>query len=526
MSCANASPRRSRAPAVRPEPDASTLTPSALVSESRPIPIRVSIPQNGSVAELVIGPVDDPSTITLDLAIAALRASEVELTDEVRDRTQTLVGSIRACADNRAIVAMATPPVHGEDGKITWAVEDPAGPESKSPEGDDHHTSDGARIDYYNKSRFATVAKGDRLGMITKPTVGVDGRDVRGRKLVAKSGKPARLRLDETIFEDDAGNLIAQTDGILSRSSIGASIRDLLEVEGYVDFSTGNVNFSGDVAVYRGVRDLFVVDAKGNIEIQGLIEAADIRCGGDLTASGGMAGRERGSIRTGGDLSARYLDGACVEVGGVLRVEREIINCTVIAHDRIDSPKGSILGGQTRCTGQLRVGTLGSASGVPTEIVVFTVPRLEPRRAALHQALDDLAEAQHTLERKMAQLSGVGGRLTAEQKEQQTALAFELLQHSERVAKCQASLDQVEERIRRFRTVDVRADRFIYSGVRIVMGDRTLIITQDLKGPVMIARGRDGDLILREGELGPSTPLASFAKVRVAVPVDPEARAA
>ena len=500
-----------------------SLTPSPTVSESRPIPIRVSIPQNGSVAELVIGPVDDPSTITLDLAIAALRASEVELTEEVRDRTQALVGSIRPCADNRAIVAMATPPVHGEDGKITWTVREPAAPD---PPSDDDDGSDGARIDYYNKSRFATVAKGDRLGMITKPTAGVDGRDVRGRRLVAKSGKPARLRLDETILEDDAGNLIAQTDGILSRSSIGASIRDLLEVEGYVDFSTGNVNFSGDVAVYRGVRDLFVVEAKGNIEIQGLIEAADIRCGGDLTASGGMAGRERGSIRTGGDLSARYLDGARVEVGGVLRVEREIINCTVIAHDRIDSPKGSILGGRTRCTGQLRVGTLGSPSGAPTEIVVFTVPRLEARRAALHQALDDLAEAQHTLERKMAQLSGVGGRLTAEQKEQQTALAFELLQHSERVAKCQASLDRVEERIRRFRMVDVRADRFIYAGVRIVMGDRTHIITQDLKGPVMIARGRDGDLLLREGELGPSTPLASFAKVRVAEPDDPQARAA
>ena len=499
-----------------------SLNPRATVSESRPIPIRVSIPQNGSVAELVIGPVDDPSTITLDLAIAALRASEVELTDEVRDRTQTLVGSIRACADNRAIVAMATPPVHGEDGKITWAVEEPAGADLRSID----EEADGARIDYYNKSRFATVAKGDRLGMITKPTAGVDGRDVRGRKLVAKSGKPARLRLDETIFEDDAGNLIAQTDGILSRSSIGASIRDLLEVEGYVDFSTGNVNFSGDVAVYRGVRDLFVVEAKGNIEIQGLIEAADIRCGGDLTASGGMAGRERGSIRTGGDLTARYLDGARIEVGGVLRVEREIINCTVIAHDRIDSPTGSILGGQTRCTGQLRVGTLGSASGALTEIVVFTVPRLESRRAALHQALDDLAEAQHALERKMAQLSGVGGRLTADQKERQTALAFELLQHSERVAKCQASLDRVEERIRRFRMVDVRADRFIYAGVRIVMGDRTHIITQDLKGPVMIVRGRDGELILREGELGPSTPLASFARVRVAAPPDPEARAA
>jgi uncharacterized protein (DUF342 family) len=492
------------------------------VTDSKAIPIRVSIPQNGSVAELVIGPVDDPASITLDLAIAALRASEVEITDDARDRAQALVDGLKPCAVSRGIVAMATPPVHGTDGAITWAVEDP--PPAPAPEAVSSDTT--SRADHYNRSKFTMVSSGQRIGLVTQPTAGIEGRDVRGRKLACKAGKPVRLRLDETILQDDDGNLIAQRDGILSRSAIGASIRDLLEVEGYVDFSTGNVAFAGDVAVYKGVRDLFVVEAKGNIEVSGLIEAADIRCGGDLIASGGMAGRDRGSIRTGGNLTARYLDSVRIEVGRILRVEREVLHCDTIVHERIDAPSGSIIGGRTRCAGQIRVGTLGTASGTPTDIIVGTVPILDARRADLVAALASLAEAQHALEKQMAQLTAGGGKLSPSMTEKQTALAFELLQLSERVAKCQASLNQVEQRIAAVRTIDVRADRLLYAGVRIILSERAFVIRTDLKGPVLIARGHDGEPILRAGETGSAAPLTSFAHLRSLDSDQPTTRAA
>ncbi len=57
-----------------------------------------------------------------------------------------------------------------------------------------------------------------------------------------------------------------------------------------MDFSTGNIDFEGDVRVLKGIRDIFEVRATGNIEVGGLIEASTIDAGGSVFAKGGMAG--------------------------------------------------------------------------------------------------------------------------------------------------------------------------------------------------------------------------------------------
>lgn len=483
-------------------------------------PIRIAIPQNGSVAELIIAPVDDPAAVTIDLVIAALRASEVEITQEVRDAALAVLAGIRPAAETRGVIARAQPAIHGEHGRVEWLAREP----DAQPTGevhDDGDADDSARADHYTRSRYIMVTAGDHLGTIHEPVPGIDGRDVRGRRIAARTGKPVRLRLDDSILlRHEDGALIAQRDGILSRSAIGASVRDLLEVKGYVDFSTGNIAFGGDVSVIRGVRDLFVVEAKGNLHIRGLIEAAHLRCGGDCIAAGGMAGRDRGSIRTAGSLTARYLDAVRVDVGAVLRVDREMINCTTTVHERIDISSGAIIGGRTVCTGQIRAAAIGAPAGTPTEIVVYSVPQLDSRRAELMAALESLTTARRDLHTRLGHTPANGAGLTGAARQRHTRLAAELREITSRITRCSQSLAAVEDRIAAVRIVDVRADRVLYTGVRIICGEHTYRIRHDLRGPLLIARAQDGALLVREGEAGPAAPLASVAEVTATANTD------
>ena len=105
-----------------------------------------------------------------------------------------------------------------------------------------------------------------------------------------------------------AGKFIAQTAGVLQFRANKITISQALVIDDYVDFSTGNIDFDGDVQVRRGVRDKFRIRATGKVEVQGLIEAAHIETGGDFEAATGMAAKETGRVQIGGSLTAKYLE--------------------------------------------------------------------------------------------------------------------------------------------------------------------------------------------------------------------------
>jgi uncharacterized protein (DUF342 family) len=387
--------------------------------------IRLIISPDNTRAELLIGPRALPDNVTIDEATSLLFECGIEPDNAIRERAKAIIDAWEEETEQLGVVVEGSSPKNGENGRIDWdkaigedesIADDAQGPESQAAQaaGADADEpkppakAEAQPVSFYDRCAFVFVKEGQRLGRVVPPTDGEDGLDVFGNAIAAKPGRAVSLRVDDSILLASDGEMTAQLDGVLSRSRDKASVKQYLELPQGVDFSTGNIDFDGDVKVINGVRDLFKVSATGNLEIAGLIECAQIQAGGDIVSAGGMAGREEGTLRAGGDLTIRYIDSTHVTVGGSLRIEREAINCEITVNGKIESPQASIIGGRTSCIGPIEVAALGSHGGTHTTVIVGCVPPLEEKLTQLDAIIARLESTKEKADEEMQKLKMPG----------------------------------------------------------------------------------------------------------------------
>lgn len=451
--------------------------------------IRVKLAPDGSQAVLVVPASLDRQLLSEELCHQALQEAGVEYTREVAARVREV---LRLCAtstqDVEAPVAKASPAVDGVDGRIEWLI-------GQSARGDDCEDKS-----FYERSPYVMVRSGQIVGRVIPPTAGQDGRDVKGATIAAKTSRAVALKLDESILRNGRNELIAQTDGLLVRTADAARISQLLEVPGFVDFSSGNIRFDGDVTVKEGVRDSFVVRAKGSVEVRGLIESATIECGHDLVAYRGMAGREGGHVKVGGHLIARYLNNVQGQVQGDLRVEREVLNCSLSVDGAVHVPNGSVIGGRIICGGAAEIGTLGSSAAVTTELVVERLPRLEQVFDQLAQVVTQLTHRHSELLSEQRRLASQSSHPSATVKERLTELLFEIRQVENALIKAQTGRESLAATIKAKRCVAVTIHRELFEGAILTLRDRQFKVHKSCRGPMRITRGDCGSLWCRVGD--------------------------
>ncbi len=467
--------------------------------------IEVAIAADATSAELVIPGAFPREGLNAQVCINALKEQGVEVGNDVVQAVEKLLAEDANDGSTlRGVVARSVEPRDGKDGYVEWTID------GKSSV--DEHVN---KASYYEQSSFVMVKPGQVVGVIHRSTNGSDGRDVRGNTIAAKQGKAADVKHDETILVNSKGEVIAQDEGVLVRKDGRVSVRQVIEVTEYVDFSTGNIDFTGDVIVHKGVRDCFVVKATGNVEVSGLIEAATIDCGGNLVAHGGFAGRERGHAHVRGDLSGKYLDNIEGQVHGDLKIDREVINCDLTVHGGVDMPHGAIIGGNLAVTRAVLVGTVGSGAGVPTRLRLGSVPKLEPLLRKLEDGLPQLEEklTEMLREKNRLDLAAKAKRLTANDKELQTEIMFELEPLIKRVARGKMAQTRLVERIEQMRTIELNVQRKLNFGTVVEVGESAYRITDECRGPVKVyKKGRE--MLYRRGD-SKAQPLAQIADVSV-----------
>ncbi len=407
----------------------------------------------------------------------------------------------------RAVIARGVEAVDGTDGTLEWLIDEEV-------QGGDPDQS--GAVSHYDRSAFVRVSAGQVIGKITPATPGTDGADVRGGVATARAGREVRLNVDDSIVRDVHGNLIAQRTGLLTRRGSLARIDTVLEVEGDVDFSTGHIDFPGDVVVAKGVREQFRVRATGCVTVRGRIESAQIECGGDLIAEGGAAGKDDAILEVGGSMNARYLDGVIARVNGDLILDSEAINCQIEVNGDVRSPGGSVIGGKLSSSGRVTVNDLGGEAGVRTTVVLErpiglagVIERLDPCLTRLRRRI---AELDSELER----INDGKRKLSSTDKERSTELEFELHRLSDRVTRCAMLRDLAAERIKEYSRREVLALGRVYPGATITCGARTVSITRELRGPVHIRADAGGRLVYRSDSDEEERPLIEVGISQVA----------
>jgi uncharacterized protein (DUF342 family) len=516
--------------------------------------VRVEIDADGLEATLCVTPGPEPTLVDEATLLALLAERSVKLDQPARQRLDEALHTLRTRPNDplRVVVARGRPPTHGQDGRLEFAPGlDPHQPPPPEPTGAGEHDGQGATggpgapgepgcsgvlgtgpesvgpQSHYQRRAFQPVKAGQTIAQLFPPTPGEDGVDVHARVIPARPGRPFALTTDESIQLAGDGRVVALRDGLIEHRPPMLRISASLLINGYVDFSTGHVEFAGCVEVLRGVRELFNVSATHSLKVHGLVEACEISAGRDAELLGGMAARGQGGLRVGRDARAKYLDQVRGRIARDLHAENDLVQCQLEIGRRLDAPACSITGGLVVVAGRANVGTLGSESGVATELRLGCIPSIEQAIDALLEIVPPLQARVAKANEALGQLSSVQGKRAHQQAELLTELQFGVSQAQERLRPVLARLEQLRASLAAHAQVDLLVNERIHPGVVIRAGGYEVRFQELCRGPLRITLDAAGrPQATRPGPGGGEAELARLARVRALESPPPGVRAA
>jgi uncharacterized protein (DUF342 family) len=244
---------------------------------------------------------------------------------------------------------------------------------------------DNGKVDMRDLGQSITVKAGTLLMVKTPLNLGKPGKKITGEVIVQKSGIDKAF-VEQKNVQIDPNNplhLIASINGIPIEFKGFIRIDDVMLLES-VNHKTGHVVYDGTVVITGDVCESMRVNASGDITVMGVIESADVRCGGDLTVNLPIIGHHQKSdneysctIKCGGNLRGSIAQYAKLRVAKNITLSNQLMQCDTICKGTINIQDGSqrlgsIIGGVTAAYNTITTTTTGTKAGTKTTIKLLT----------------------------------------------------------------------------------------------------------------------------------------------------------
>ncbi len=238
-------------------------------------------------------------------------------------------------------------------------------------------------VDYRELNPMYTVQPGTVVGRYLPAVDGEPGRNVFGQQLadvVPGRVTPAeRFAGRDVQVANNGVDLVATKAGRPVREGARIDIIEVYAVVGDIDYSTGNVDFKGEVYVSGDVQPGFSVKATGTVRIDGAVDSASVESGRDLMIGGGIHGHGESRIVCGGQMTARFIDSADVACEDNLVVLSTIVRSNVQSQGAVTvMGRGSIVGGKVKAVSGITCNVAGSSAGVPTSLELDWISAVRP----------------------------------------------------------------------------------------------------------------------------------------------------
>ncbi|MFZ5943682.1 MAG: DUF342 domain-containing protein [Bacillota bacterium] len=268
------------------------------------------------------------------------------------------------------LIAQGRNPVHGQDGEIKYHFYE-KGVEIKPKE------LENGNVDFYNINLIQVVKEGQLLVEKIPATKGNPGITVTGKEIPAFNGKDVIIPIGKNlVLSTDKTKGYAACEGHVVIVERRVSVLPVFEVNGDVDFSSGNIDFVGNVVVRGNIRDGFTVKAKGDVEIFGTVEGGNVYSSGNIFIKKGIRGLKKSMVDAQGSIYSNFIEYANISAGIDVIVNEAIMHSTVNSGltIQVGGRKGLVVGGTSRAGKALICKNIGSNLATLTNIEVGIKP--------------------------------------------------------------------------------------------------------------------------------------------------------
>lgn len=465
------------------------------IGERRDGTLSINIDPDFMAAHLTMIPACGGNPVTTDQIYAALR--EKGITYGILN--ETIESSVAKGYARNKLIAEGVHPTQGEDAQLLSLLR-----EIKDSR---HDFDENETIDYRNFGNIITVKQGDPLMRRVPPTEGNPGTNILGSAVPAPMGNDVQFSPQlngAALSQDDPDLLVAVISGQPVLVANGVNIEPVITIKN-VDLSTGNLDIEGTLNITGEVKPGMQVKATGDIVIEGFVEAAHIEAGGDIEIKGGIIGQGEvrinsnelnpaaAIVRANGSVKALFVENALVSSCNDIIIHEFVMNSELSSGNRImvgepGSQKGRIISATCRAAAQIDAITIGSRAGVSTMVEVGADP----------SAMDKLTSVKNILLSREKELEEATKALAYLHENPNKASSDMLKEKEKAFYRLQTEIQELSGQKRRLQKrmelVDnarIKVEREVYSGVRVKIGEVTLLLDQDMEN-VTFSMGEDG----------------------------------
>lgn len=453
----------------------STKASSAVVELSGRVSVRVSSDGMQATVRLVT-PAKNAPPQTEEEIRSVLRAEGVTY-----GLLESVVRGLGASPyfEEEILVAEGKPVVHGQDGRVDYHfdVEKEFRPLIADETG---------RVDHKELNLIENVVQGQLLAARKPPIPGTPGITVRNEYIPPDAGKEADLEAGKfVVLSEDGNEARAEEQGMAMLHAGKVTVSKIYRVAGSVGPSTGNISFLGTVEIADSIEDGYEVKASEDIIIGKTLGKSVIEAGNNITLLGGVMGHNEGKITAGGNLNAKFIQEAIVDVRGDVIVTEAILHSEVEAGRRIivglGGKKGMIVGGMVRALTMIACRTLGSPMTTKTQCDVGRNPKLLKRFEELQASVIADRKNFENIKKGLTALSAIKLRTGVLPPEKEQILSTLQIAQESLKAKLQetaSELRYLQNQLRVKIKGVISIAEALHPGVKIMIGATPYYVTQ------------------------------------------------
>ncbi|WP_042475322.1 FapA family protein [Bacillus ndiopicus] len=388
------------------------------------------------------------------------------------------------------LIAQGTPPIKGEDAKVTYL---------EIPERKPIIKEDG-KADYYEMNFIFEIHEDSWLGEKTPAQVGIDGSTIFGEVVAAAPGKDVSLKYDrKSAYEvEEDGKIVLRSKyaGALGQVQGQLTISHHLPINGDVGVETGNIDFQGSLTIRGTVQSGFSVIAKGDISIdssEGISGAKLIRSlEGDIYIRGGVFGLGETEIEAAGNIYIKHVNEANLRANGDIHIGFYALGSNLSANSIfLDERKGKIIGGTATAKDLIVSAISGNRLERRTELIINTFNKkelqaiIQEKAKLLKNEQDDLIKYETQLKKILSSQSTLNS--------QQSAVVEQVKQKIVSLRKYVASLDnEIKVSINDLHNAgkeEIKITKEAYPGTYIQIGKKSSLLTKMTNGTFLLESG-------------------------------------